>query len=114
MSGVDNCFTVCRKRCCGLLFRLTSNTFSPYFRLTSRAAIDCPMATEPALTCRRNRFADRLYSLTNCASDFPVRPSPFALPLPERNHLVRGNSTSVPTATHTKPTGRNEKNDNAG
>ena len=72
--------------------------------------MDCPAAGDPASTLTRNRFDDSPYSFTNCDSDFPPCAFPFDSPRFDRNHFVSGSNTSVPTVTHTSPTGRNEKN----
>jgi len=68
-----------------------------------------PKRRESLITCIRNRLLERPYSFTNCFSDLPERLLSSFCPFLERNHLLSGIRTSVPTATLTKPTGRKVK-----
>ena len=52
----------------------------------------------------------RLYSLTSWLRDLPETARSSFFPFSDRKILVSGSSTSTPTATHTRPTGRKEKN----
>ena len=60
---------------------------------------------------KRNRLFDNPYSFTSWFRDLPDKDALSPFPFLERNHLVRGNSTNVPTITQTIPTGKNEKKD---
>ena len=60
---------------------------------------------------KRNRLLESPYSCTSWSNDLPDNVPSFFLPFLERNHLVRGIKTKVPTITHTMPTGKKEKKD---
>ena len=62
----------------------------------------------------RNKLFDKPYSFTNCVKDLLLLRASFFFPRPERNHLLKGINTTMPTRTETNPTGKNEKKDNAG
>ena len=59
------------------------------------------------------RYTDRLsvspYSLTSCESDFPPRLLLTSPCFSFKNHLLNGSSTTIPTATAIRPTGRKVK-----
>ena len=59
----------------------------------------------------RNKLLDNPYSATSWFNDFPEESLSCFFPFFERNHLVRGNNTSVPTTTQMIPTGKKEKKD---
>ena len=100
---------VFRKRCCDVSPRRTSIIFNPYLRRISKSIIVFPKSRESPITCKRNRLLESPYSLTNCFNDFPERLLSFFCPFLDRNHLLSGINTNVPTITQTMPTGRKEK-----
>ena len=110
MSGAANFWVIVfRKRCCDASPRRTSMIFKPYLRRISKSIIVLPKSRESFITCKRNRLLESPYSFTNCFSDLPERLLSSFWPFFERNHLLSGINTSVPTITQTMPTGRKEK-----
>ena len=82
----------------------------PKLLRTSSSPIILPMSNDLECTCRRCRLFAMPYSFTSVLSDLPLLAlAPLKAPGFERNLLLNGIRSNVPTKAHIKPTGRNVK-----